>query len=270
MLAFHKMEIKDYLVDEFHRRLSKNSSYSMRAFARDLEMSPQKLHLVINGKSGLSSRAAQLLVSKLKISDFEKERFILLVESKHHRSQTARQIAQKKLLEHVDADEGLKISDDGFRITSEWYYLPILLMLEMNFDLRQSALIAKKLDIQVTKIKKAISDLVQAGLLIQKNDGSYTKNSSHFSYVAKNSSSDLMEYYKEYLHKAEASLLLQKELRHFSVMLTTISEQQIEFAVKEINQFRKKLGKILADKSASPDKLYSLSVQFFPVLKEGN
>lgn len=267
MLAFDVMRIKDYLVDEFNRRLTKNESYSLRAFARDLGMSPQKLHLVINGKSGLSSTAARSLVEKLKISEQEKEKFILYVDSRHHRSKVARQIATEKLQALTGGEAESNVAEEKFKIISEWYYLPIILLFDLKKDFVNPMMIAKALDLPEEKVSDALAKLVQAGLIV-KNDSGYQKAATHQSFSAENSSIELIKYYREMLLVAEKTLALHQELRHFSIILTSMSEKDLEYAKEEINQFRKKLGRQLSLRSKEPDSIYGLSIQFFPVIRK--
>lgn len=52
-----------------------NPGYSLRAFARDLKISPQLLSNVINGKRGLSADLAVRVAKTLGLSEFEKTVF---------------------------------------------------------------------------------------------------------------------------------------------------------------------------------------------------
>jgi hypothetical protein len=47
-------DYRAFLKSELEERMEKNSSYSLRAFARDLTVSPQMLSLVLNGKKTTS------------------------------------------------------------------------------------------------------------------------------------------------------------------------------------------------------------------------
>jgi plasmid maintenance system antidote protein VapI len=51
---------KDFINREFDLRSSKNGSYSLRAFARDLGISPQRLSHLLSGKKGISKDAPNL------------------------------------------------------------------------------------------------------------------------------------------------------------------------------------------------------------------
>ena len=58
------------------RKKEQNKNYSLRAFARDINMSSGALSLIINGKRKISESLAQELVQKLKLEKIEKEEFL--------------------------------------------------------------------------------------------------------------------------------------------------------------------------------------------------
>jgi uncharacterized protein (TIGR02147 family) len=85
------------LNDEYERRFRANKSYSLRAFARDLEIPAPKLSQYLNNTCGLSTNKATEIANKLKLSKFDKETFILSVEAAHSRNKSLKHKAQKKL-----------------------------------------------------------------------------------------------------------------------------------------------------------------------------
>lgn len=71
------MDYRSILKEQLQSRQELNSSYSLRAFAKKLELSPSKLSEVISGKKRLSSKRAEDVVNKLELSDNERELFVL-------------------------------------------------------------------------------------------------------------------------------------------------------------------------------------------------
>lgn len=86
-----------YLESEFENRKIRNPSYSLRAFARDLQTSPSRLSEALNGKRGISIDLARRMIRNLKLEGVDSEIFILSVEAQHSRSSKQKSIAQKKL-----------------------------------------------------------------------------------------------------------------------------------------------------------------------------
>jgi plasmid maintenance system antidote protein VapI len=66
------------LTDAFEEKRSRNSSYSLRAFARDLEISVSHLSAIMSGQKKLSAQQAGKIAIKLQLAP---ELFIELVTS---------------------------------------------------------------------------------------------------------------------------------------------------------------------------------------------
>lgn len=72
---------QDFIAQAYFERRSRNASYSMRAFARDLGMSPSQLSLILNRKRGVSTAKAQELVSLLGLRGTDADLFRTLVST---------------------------------------------------------------------------------------------------------------------------------------------------------------------------------------------
>ena len=64
-----KQIYQKYLKDEFERRKQRNSSYSLRAYARDLELPSSKLSQYLTGDCGISGKKAGEIARKLVLSE---------------------------------------------------------------------------------------------------------------------------------------------------------------------------------------------------------
>lgn len=72
--------ISRILKNELTQRISRNPNYSLRAFARDLELSPSFLSEVINSRKRLSHRTATKIGQRLAFTEHELSRFLSCVE----------------------------------------------------------------------------------------------------------------------------------------------------------------------------------------------
>ncbi|MBC7692320.1 MAG: helix-turn-helix transcriptional regulator [Methylotenera sp.] len=86
--------------DELLARKQKNSSYSLRAFARDLEIDPSAISRILKGKQTLSLLICLKVIRKLKLSEDESCRFLNAVAD-HQREQF-----------FMDADRQLRLMPD--------------------------------------------------------------------------------------------------------------------------------------------------------------
>lgn len=94
------MQYEDYrqiLKNELTRRCGNNALYSLRAFARDIGVSPSQLTEVLGGKHGLSGRKAKTVSQNLGFNKEETNFFVDLVEATHGRSEVKRELAKIRI-----------------------------------------------------------------------------------------------------------------------------------------------------------------------------
>jgi uncharacterized protein (TIGR02147 family) len=89
---------RDILKEEFSQRRRRNPRYSLRAFARDLKLSPSMLCDVINGNHGLSRAGASKVAQALNLNPQESEFFCDLVDCTNARSAIKRETARLRIV----------------------------------------------------------------------------------------------------------------------------------------------------------------------------
>lgn len=89
---------------EFDRRQKRNPMYSLRAYARDLDLSPSHLSKVLSNKSGLSTYRAMIVAKNMGLQNKSIKWFKSLVEAQHSRNKYVKERAQKSILKY-EGDE---------------------------------------------------------------------------------------------------------------------------------------------------------------------
>ncbi len=237
----------------------------MRAFARDLGLTPQHLSYIIRGKSGISYEKAQKIIDKFSLNKGAQKKFLLTVSSSFDRSPLARKFAGEKLKNVASTDSEQLVANENLSLISEWYYLPILLI----FDIKDNAdvsFISQKIGLSQSTVRTVLNKLVRAGLLA-KHGTMYKKTSSHQALHDDKSNVYIKKLYLEMLKLSAKTIEMDEKLRSFSCILSTISKDEISFAVDQINDFRKRLGRQISERAKKTDRVYALSIQFFPVTK---
>ncbi len=236
----------------------------MRAFARDIGITPQHLHYILKGQSGISYEKVLKIVGSFNLNKQAQKKFLLTVSGSHDRSAVTRQLATEKLKSLTSAEDEQLLAIEKLDLISEWYYLPIILALDV-YESTDALSIAQKLGLSKTTIRMALNKLVNSGF-IEKDGKFYKRSAKHQALHAENNSS-LKKLYAEMMKQSLKTIELNEKLRSFSFILTTISENEMDFAVEQINLFRKKMGRQLAEQTINPDRIYALSIQFFPISK---
>ena len=167
---------KDYrqtLKMALETRMGRNSSYSLRAFARDLNLHPARLSLVLSGKKGLSRKAAEEIATRLGLSKSEIEEFMDQVDSVHCRSKVAKNQAAARMKERYSVQPAAySLSLDAFQIISDWYHLALVELLRIKKSQHNAQWLAKKLGITEFQVTQALERLLRLEL-IEEKDGRF-------------------------------------------------------------------------------------------------
>ena len=84
---------RDILQSELEERVKRNPSYSLRAFAQAIGLTPPHLSAILSGRKGLSGNSASKIADALGWLGEEKDEFIDLVNAQHARKTSTRSIA---------------------------------------------------------------------------------------------------------------------------------------------------------------------------------
>jgi uncharacterized protein (TIGR02147 family) len=263
-----QMTYQHILLSEFESRKIRNSSYSLRAYARDLDLAAPKLSEILRGKCGLSEKSAQLIAKKLNLSIDETQLFINLVNAKHARSHVLKKKAAQKLSTINSYASYSEISLETFKIIADWQHFAILELTEVCGFQSSTAWIAQRLNISFKTADEAIMRLIDFGLLKKNELGSWVQTHKSLATPSGIPSSEIKKHHRQVLAKAEESLINDPvSERDFSTMTMALPKAAYSEIQNEIKNFRRMLAaKYL--KTNNKERLYSLAIQLFPLDKK--
>lgn len=258
----------DLLKEELLRRKSKNSRYSLRAFSKQLQLSPAYISLVFRGRRHLSPYAAAQIAKKLRWSAEKQKYFVTLSEFENPATDKERLIALRRL--HKQDARGLQFHSldvDVFATITNWYHNAILSLLTLPRSKPASSTthgIAKRLGLDVMEAEIALKRLERLELVQkQKNHWVATQN---FLRVKSTPSQAIRLYHQAVLQMAHQAIDEQPfEGRDFSNMTLTLDRSQLPLAKKKIAEFQSEMATLLEGKN--PTEVYQLSVQLFRLTK---
>jgi len=231
----------DLLRSVLAKRMAKNPSYSLRAFARDLEISHTYLSLVINGKKKLSRQKALRFAEVLGASG---------------------ELNREALASAYDDYYNLK--EEQFQVLNQWYHLPILdLTLTENFQ-PDIDWIARRLGIKPTQVQDAVDRLEKLGLL--KN---WRKQAKRLDVTTFQSHEAVRAFHSQMIQKAMEALKSPQqndfEFREISGAVMTVNPKRLPEVKQKIKAFKKKLIDWLGGEEGT--ELFQLNLQFFSLTR---
>lgn len=253
------------LRSELEKRCAKNPRYSLRAFARDLELSASHLSGILGGRYGLSREGAVSISRRIGLAAGETEIFVQSVESQHARSRVLRQVASEKLKAlRKKSHSTTKLELDHFQMISDWYHFAILELTYLKSFRPTFDWIAKALDIHPLLAKKAVERLVRLKLL--KVDGETWRPSDEETETGfETPSAAIKNFHSQVLERAGQALQVQPlEMRDFRTTIFAIRKDRLAEAKKQIEQLHREFCiEVSEGGSIGKDDVYCLSTQLF-------
>ena len=250
----------DVLREHFNRRAERNTSYSLRAFARDLEIPASVLSEIFSKKAGISLKKAGIIAEKLNLDEGDRKFFCKLVEAGCARSKEERERAESELWSFDSSYT--HISDDYYRIVSDWYHFALVEMVRIKGFKNSPLWIAKRLGITSDEAKAAIGRLTKIGLL-EVVDGELRQTYDFLFSPTGTPSDAARKFHKQVLANAIAAIDVQRvEERYYTSGFIRIRDADIPKASAKIERFWKKLVKEL-ESGEGHDNVYALSTQLF-------
>ena len=255
----------DYLKNEYEMRKLRRPQYSLRAFARDLELSPSSLTDFLHGRIGFSSGRVEKISSKIGLTTEQKKHFMDLCASQFSRSMNQRKLALVRVRSRIQPSSA-RIELDTFKLISEWQHLAILELLELDEKYQDAKVMAKDLDIPTSLVRSSIQRMRKLGLIVE--DGLTLKPSSDFTMIGSDiPSQSIRHFHAQVLAKAAKAIESQGvDQRENSSTIFSCEVEDLPDIKKDLKEFRLKLMNKYAQ-GESKNSLYCLSIQLFDLLE---
>ncbi len=260
-----KKYYQQVLEQELARRQHTNPRYSLRSFARYLEIDSSTMSAVMRGRRALPLSRAQVFASKLALAGETLQKFIQSCEVEYA------QLSNLDKKEEGDDVRALKLDDDlDTRILVYWEYFAIYAFLGTCPEETgvTAATIAERMFMEEEVTVLFLDDLCLKGLVIKKDDGLYYKVTGylHAREIAGN-----FELFRE-AHRSNIHLLTDR-LNSFKPDESVWASSTISVDAKKLPQvrklileFQKKLSAFLREGEAN--QVYQFMAYFFPISKK--
>jgi uncharacterized protein (TIGR02147 family) len=258
------MEAQEYLLNIVLKKKKefqeKNSQFSLRAFARNLDISPSSLSEIINKKRILSLKMIEKISQHLKLNESERhELMVRLIKEKHlskNSSQSSKILNNKR--------DVIK-EDHGFLIENHLYYSFLSLMQLKSFQFDKKW-IAEKLKCSKEEISEVINSLLALKMIDIDPRGNLVMLTNGLESTKDIPNLSVRNRHKLNLLDAQKSLEDDHiHLRDFSFMTIPANPRKIPLVKKLISDFQDQIELLLSDDKST--HVYELAIQLFPRTK---
>lgn len=251
-----------HLETELSRRKLFNSNYSLRAFARDLNIEASMLSKILRRKVPLTSKMLERLAPFLAVSP---ENMIIYLEQ-------IKKLEQSISLVDIPIK---KLRNEELNLIREWYHFTIVELTSVSDFDSSPKWIGQKLGITTEEAELALERLIKLGFLIRQSNGNiiatHTVGSGlriisedHTSYLQA-----LRDRWEQIVDKSIAAIdEVPPEKRIQRNLAVCIDSNLVEEARIQIRDFTRDLVDKLQKKSKNKDHVFELAVSFFPLTKD--
>ncbi len=260
-----KVNYKYLISHELKIRVQKNPSYSLRAFAKFLEVSPAYISQIFSQKRILSDERAKDFSKKFKWPAKKRKLFLALIQYEKTKDPQVKQDFLEQIEDLLEL-EFIELQEDQFQLISEGYHYSIIELTNIKDFRADPKWVAERLGITLFQAESGMQRLLRLGLL-KHESGSLRKSMPNYR-IDGIPSIAIRAFHKEKLRLAEEALETQSLLeRDFAGVTLSIRRKDVAHVRELSRNFIEKLMK-LSDKVESPDSVYHLSTQFFRLDKE--
>lgn len=166
---YYPLDARLYVRDELTIRQKRRPQYSMRAFARDLEISPSFLCEFLAGRQGLSKARAVWIAEKIRLSPEQGEHFWDLIQAQFAHPTALRKAALTRARDRAKSVQS-HLNLERFHLVADWFCFPLLELLGLENGPRTLTEAALILDVPESELMQAARNLEALGLLKNEND----------------------------------------------------------------------------------------------------
>lgn len=257
---------RDILKNKLEERCKANPHYSMRAFARDMNVTPDMISRVFNGKKGLSEKTAEKIATSLGFTHDEKDFFTNLVIESDARSKEKRNLATAKLAKYRSQSTTMTktrtMQLDVFSVISDWYHFAIMELMLLDSFKSSSRWISRKLGINEKQTELAIERLIRLGLVDKDEKGNLSADDEFIDVLSGPPSDAIKNFHKQVMEKNLQALYTQTvDEREFSSMILAFDKSNLKKAQELIRNFSENFEKNLPEPK-NKNSVYNLAIQF--------
>lgn len=265
VISEENFDYRKILHAAYETKAERNPKYSLRAFARDLDVDPGQLSHIFKGTKNLSLQKALSLAGKIAQTPLEKSLFYSCVELAHAPDQMAADDIRKKITGIIAGlkNRSVNVNEDEFDTISDWYHFALLELAGVKgFDCDADSA-SNYLKISKVEAVSGISRLFRLGFL--EKIGSVYRKVRPITTTTEIPSIALKSFHQQMIGKASRALFEQSIHRRYisGITLKLPPEKLIEFK-RLINEHEKQiheLARVYRDDPAA--EVYQYNTQLF-------
>jgi uncharacterized protein (TIGR02147 family) len=251
-------ELVKIIEKEFEKKQLINKRYSLRSFAKYLDLSPATLSKILSKKASITPKILKIIGPKINLSPQDYYKFELLVQKQKKESN----------IKNTELKNVRELQMDEFNFISDWFHYAILEIFNLDHYNEDPKWIAKKLGINdEKKVVEALNRLIHLNLLKKNEKGQIVLCDSFNSILDYSFSSVAMRERQKQIMRLSCEKIdsIAIEKRDHSSIVISVDEKLLPEIKVKIKDFRRSLGNYIVKNSKKRNAIYELHVGFIPL-----
>lgn len=239
------------LQDDYLRRRTKNSAYSLRSYAISLKLDQSLLTKIMSSKRRVSKNTIETIGPKIGLTPSQ---VLSCLHSKIINKQS----------------NFTPLIDDEFEIISKWYYFAILELMKTKHFTPSIEFIATRLDLPRCIVKDALARLEKLHFISMALDGWNLLKRSNTWTNTQSTTNAKIAYQSELINQSQKALHdIDFQLREHASLTVAIDTARLPEFKEKLKQIRMELDNFFQPKNQSQnyDEVYQLTIALFPSTK---
>lgn len=254
----HVHTLAEILLREWMLLRSRNPSYSMRQFAKRLNLSPATLSLVFAGKRRLSHKRIEKIGKALNLDP---------IDIASIRELTDDNSTVDERLKRLGFD---RRSVEELRSMGDWLSHAIIAFCKINLDRIDVNVIAQKIGVPLLHVEQCVERLLVLGFLTQSEDGALASVEKVQYFLDREGNEHATRrYIGETMHLAMNQFYqFEPEIMYLNHQMIPVSKQNLKKIYRKMTDFIAEISAI--SQEGSVDEVYMLNLDFLPVTQTGS
>lgn len=233
------------ITENFQQLKRRNPRYSLRAYAKKLEVSPGTLSEVMRAKLKLKPERMEKILYRLDIPVRRKNHLLLKMgKTAHHERQI--------------------VSKEAALFLAPWPHRAALHFFDLETENLSAVELSQRLDISLAETKKCLNQLLKLELLEVNEKGDFRRPQKIWHTTdGENNESVRLTHLSNFELEKKAYQAFDKDEKDFTAMMFAGNRAQLEHLRKEIRKLYEKT--ILTMENGPRDELYQISVSVYPI-----
>ncbi|MCB0393836.1 MAG: TIGR02147 family protein [Bdellovibrionales bacterium] len=249
--AARNESFRNYLWREYAKRKARNQRYSLRSFARSINLDQSLLSKILNGKRSISDEVVRKLADTLQLEEFND-----YVEGIHF----------KKSYSAIYSE----CLDEDIALLANWHPFAILEYLQLPNADQSIETVSKRLNLEQEDVVLAMHKLIHLGRIEDDGRGVFrVVRAANRCVHPRFSSRARRRLQSSYLEKAKEALeKIPLQKRENMSLTIAIDQTAVEEVKRKIEKFNEELREFL-NSFETKNEVYQMTFAFFPLTGDG-